>query len=923
MKLIITHDGQTTEFEPRADLGVITLGRADVNDIALAAEKAASRQHATLERTVDGWKLVDQMSANGTSVNGEKVNFAFLKEGDVIQVGHSSIKVTGLAPSPGASKPAPARPVAARRAAPAQAAGASEAERPMAYIPPKKSPVGALVGAALVVVALVAGGIFVVSQMGGATPEPDRVADGDTTKRHAELSDQEKAAITLAREIADSDGDVLSRIRRLEKLEEEMQDKRGSVARGEINELKKGLLRKLDAEVVAKIEAEIRNAEVHLADGSYAQALTTLTGLESWLAGDTYLASFGKANKSRIEKAVKGAMESNDRFISASFQQVWRYADELLFDQAAEVMDDIPRRAFLDREMKLLYDRERERLMAMRESGKSAPENPVVEEKPSILGKVKKDEARLPGKNPLLADGARSEAKLIAALHGRMIQACIDKKLTNDMFVWRGDKARIRGATKDRLQLDVSTKDKTTGEELAYRTSAKWEDIKPADMLQLYDRVPTLTPEEMLGATIYAYDNGMMDDGAVRACKLWKAKNDWKEGIDILIATKRKISIPEGGFVEHDGRLVTPVEKEEFEFRTRLKGVLDRFEKGISSKDKKKREDAEAAFSELVEMGERAVPGAIAILQEVLEKEITKAQNAAGLLGADKTKMDGLLTELDKRRAFALELIMDAVKYPYPYGPNQAEVQAEVDTRVAAVREIWNDSTSFLGQANPEYEAVIEKVRAISERMDQLDPANNHHKQTSEETITYLKDQANQKLTIREYAGSTGKYEALINFNRKVMKINEDFPTGEGHTDGDGRMQVQITNEYRIMFARHAVKLNDKLFWAAWHHSKYCVEHNGGQIAHVIQGEPRGAAPGDRMTYEGYPGGGGENIHMNSAGPTAQSSHDAWCHSSGHHRNILHPNWRALGSGKFRTIWTQCFGAVDEGEANSVSKGGQ
>jgi uncharacterized protein YkwD len=91
----------------------------------------------------------------------------------------------------------------------------------------------------------------------------------------------------------------------------------------------------------------------------------------------------------------------------------------------------------------------------------------------------------------------------------------------------------------------------------------------------------------------------------------------------------------------------------------------------------------------------------------------------------------------------------------------------------------------------------------------------------------------------------------------------------------------------------------------------------------VIPGEPRGEGPGDRMKYEGYPGGGGENIHMNSGGPTAQSSHDAWCHSSGHHRNILTPGWRVLGSAKWKTIWTQCFGALDEGDGNTVSRGGE
>ncbi|MBX3459184.1 MAG: FHA domain-containing protein [Planctomycetes bacterium] len=919
MKLIITLDGQTTEFEPNPDLGVITFGRAETCDIALVGEKAASRQHGSLERTVDGWKLIDQMSANGTSVNGEKVNFAFLKEGDVIQIGRSTIKVTGLAPVPGANK-APARPAPARRVAPV--AAVTEGERPMAYIPPRKSPAPAIVAACAVLLVLLGGGWFVLTQTGGSVDTPS-VASGDPEKRKAELSDEERAVLTLAREITESEGDTLGRIKRLEQLEQSLADKRGTVARGEVADMKKSLLRQLDGEVVMRIDNDIVMAQMQARDQQFGDAMATITALERWLAADTYVAGLARNGKSRIEKARKETQDANSRFVNEGLREVARHTDARRFDDALAVIEVIRRQAWLDEELRTTLDREIERVNASREAAPKQPEGPVVEEKPSILGKVKEEEKRLPGKNPLLPDGPRSEAKLIAALHNRMIQACIDKKLTDDSFAWKGDKARIRGATKERLQLDVFTKDKKTGEELGFRTQVKWEDIKPADRLQLYDRTPALTPEDLLAATIYAFDSGLMDDAAMRACRTWKARNEWKEGIDNLIATKRKMAIPEGGFVEFEGSLIAPEEKEDFLFRRNLKAVLDRFEKGISSKDKKRREEAETAFNELLAMGERAVPGAIIILQEVLDKEMVKAENAAGLLSADKSKMDALLTELDKRRAHALELIMDSVRYPYPYGPNQAEVQAEVNARVAAVREIWNDSTSFLGQSNPEYEAVIEKVRNISERMDRLDPSNAYHKSTSEETIEYLRGEANKKLTIRNYAGSTKKYEALINYNRKAMEYNENFPTGEGHYDGDGRLQVKITNEYRIMFARHALKLNDKLFWGAWHHSKYCVEHNGGQIAHVIQGEPRGATPAERMAYEGYSGGGGENIHMNSAGPTAQSSHDAWCNSSGHHRNILTPGWRVLGSGKFRTIWTQKFGSTDEGDGNSVSKGGQ
>jgi uncharacterized protein YkwD len=101
------------------------------------------------------------------------------------------------------------------------------------------------------------------------------------------------------------------------------------------------------------------------------------------------------------------------------------------------------------------------------------------------------------------------------------------------------------------------------------------------------------------------------------------------------------------------------------------------------------------------------------------------------------------------------------------------------------------------------------------------------------------------------------------------------------------------------------------------------MEHNNGQIAHNLPGEPKGEGPSDRMKHEGYPGGGGENIHMNTRGPTAMSSHVSWCHSSGHHRNILHPMWKVLGSGKWGNIWTQNFGGTDEADKNSESKGGK
>ena len=930
MKLLISINGDVREYSPDPNLGIITVGRAEGNDVVLPMEKGASRKHLTLERTVDGWKLVDQMSANGTILNDEKVNFAFIKDDDIIMIGTTKIVITGLNPAPGA-RPAPARQ--ARRAdapklpvkAPVEHAEGEEAPGP--YIPPRKSPVGALVAAGVIVLVLGVGGYLLVTNISGPKQGGEIADTSGNAPRQAELSDEEKVALSVASDIVNGNDTILKKLHDLSDLQEKLKGKRGSKALSDISDMKSELAKQLDSEVGSHVSEELAAIQTVVEEGNFTVAMDKLNELELYLNDDTYLASFAKAHKGKIADTRDYAKKVNEAFMASSYQQMWRYADEMRFEDALAVCDDLLKRAYLDRADRAAYEAERGKIEALAASHVPTPEiAPVVEEpkKGSILDKVGKDDGRLPGKNPLLPDGVRSEQKLIQAVEDRLIARVKDGTMKGVRFKWHGNDAKIESwSSNGRLKFIYSYKDKKNGEELVVPSSTTMEKLNAEDRLALYDVTPGLVDEDNFGLIIFCFDNGWMDEAARRALTLFKVRNDWKEGIDTLIAAKRKISIPTEGFVEYDGALVTPDEKESAIFFTNLRGVLARFEKGIGSKDRKKAQDAELAYAELLAMGERAVKPSIEILQGVLDKEMGNAKKATGLMSGDKVKMDGLLAELDRRRAYALELIMDAEKYPYPYGPNQAEVQADVDERVAAVREIWNDPAKFTGQTNPEFENIMDKIKAIAERMSTIDPDQQYYKQTPEETVEYISNIANEALSIRNYTGDDIKKQQLYNINVKVMAYNEEHPTGAGHADGDSRDQVKITNEYRIMFDRVALKINDKLFWAAKHHSQYCVESNGGQIAHVIAGEPRGEGPGDRMKFEGYPGGGGENIHMNSGGPTALSSHNSWCHSSGHHRNILTPGWRVLGSGKWQTIWTQNFGAIDENEGNAVSKGGE
>lgn len=84
---IVLPDGQ------RIDLGeaAVTIGRLPENDIVVADPKA-SREHAQIRPSGNGFLLVDLRSTNGTRINGTTVNEHILVDGDVIGVGAAEFR---------------------------------------------------------------------------------------------------------------------------------------------------------------------------------------------------------------------------------------------------------------------------------------------------------------------------------------------------------------------------------------------------------------------------------------------------------------------------------------------------------------------------------------------------------------------------------------------------------------------------------------------------------------------------------------------------------------------------------------------------------------------------------------------------------------------------------------------------------------
>ncbi|ANW63666.1 ABC transporter ATP-binding protein [Mycobacterium sp. djl-10] len=79
---------------PEVPAGGIKIGRATDNEIVIP-DVLASRHHATLVPSAGGAEIIDNRSINGTFVNGQRVEQATLREGDVVTIGNVDLVFTG------------------------------------------------------------------------------------------------------------------------------------------------------------------------------------------------------------------------------------------------------------------------------------------------------------------------------------------------------------------------------------------------------------------------------------------------------------------------------------------------------------------------------------------------------------------------------------------------------------------------------------------------------------------------------------------------------------------------------------------------------------------------------------------------------------------------------------------------------------
>jgi RsiW-degrading membrane proteinase PrsW (M82 family) len=94
MKLFLTiNSGTLTGQSYDLETGFLTVGRGEMCSVRLdpITERIASKQHAFIEAKFDGYYLTDNQSTNGTFINGERVQTAKLRSGDIVQFGRNGV----------------------------------------------------------------------------------------------------------------------------------------------------------------------------------------------------------------------------------------------------------------------------------------------------------------------------------------------------------------------------------------------------------------------------------------------------------------------------------------------------------------------------------------------------------------------------------------------------------------------------------------------------------------------------------------------------------------------------------------------------------------------------------------------------------------------------------------------------------------
>jgi hypothetical protein len=402
--------------------------------------------------------------------------------------------------------------------------------------------------------------------------------------------------------------------------------------------------------------------------------------------------------------------------------------------------------------------------------------------------------------------------------------------------------------------------------------------------------------DAVLGAAALLYRNGEGADAEALLAKLLAAEPARKAEIDAALARGRGERLDDRGYVLLAEGFVAV---RTVEARKSAERLLARLDGVLRNKDPQVR----AAFvTDLLAQGPDALESIVLAFAKELQKEVAQIEKSN--LRKQVDKLAAQRAQLDQARKHALELIYDEVRYFYPYRPpavasdryaEYIRVQAEVDSRVESVRAIWRDDRLKVKVPAALQQDLdrLDFVAKVLADLGELDPA------ALAEVDWARALPPGDRIDVQNYCRTAQERRELHEWSL-VERLNREQAK---LFDSGAREQLEVTNEYRRMFRHRPLAMDARLWAAARGHAEEMSKL--GYFAHFSP-TPERRTPYDRMRLAGYVHGASENIALNDSAPSA---HDAWCHSSGHHRNLLNPAHTEVGVGAVGRYWVQNFGS--------------
>lgn len=475
----------------------------------------------------------------------------------------------------------------------------------------------------------------------------------------------------------------------------------------------------------------------------------------------------------------------------------------------------------------------------------------------------------------------------LAAVEAHLVGMCRDSSV----------RLPLRDGGDVEIQLDAESNLRT-----AAGAAVPWSRLDPAALGTAMRKPKAPPPAAVMGAAVLAYRAGDAPLAERWLVPLVRQSATQAEASRVIADGRGDVIVDARGYRVVERSLVSVREIEQREAARRV-------EKRIGDALRRDAETRAAVLDEILAEDPALAGPVLYVLRQKLGEVVDAIEKDSYRKVWDKFAEQR--AELDARRAHALELIFDRVKYFSPYKPpavsaaryaEYRKVQDEIDRRVERVRQLW-EAKATPRKPSAALARRLESARWICEVVADFGEDVSLARQRIAWTSTLPSSGGISLQTFcndAEERRRLDEIEGIRAFNRANMK---SLPRAEAR-------QVEITNAYRELLGRAPLAFNAKLLDAARGHAEEMTRI--GYFSHTSPTEGR-RTPFQRMKKAGYSHGVAENIAKH---PSAESAHYGWTHSSGHHRNLLMASHGEFAVGNDGNHWVQNFGSGREYRAD-------